>query len=84
MEFAVLVIGIALGAGCGTAIAWALRRESMAVGFGTLIVSFLAISGAIFAVRALAGEMVLPFGTITVLTFLGVVVTACMNMFFNK
>lgn len=84
MDFAVLAIGIVLGVGCGAAIAWALRRKSMAAGIGAIGVSFLAISGAIVAVRVLAGDAVVPFGVIAVLSFLAVAVAACVNMFFKK
>ena len=76
MEFAVIIGGIVLGAGCGAALGWALGRQSMAAGLGAVIVSFLAISAALFAVRELARELLVPFGTLTVLAFLAMVVAA--------
>ena len=74
-----LIVGAALGVGCGLLLAWALRRQSMAAGLGSVIVSFLLISAAAFAVRAIARELVVPFGVITVLAFLGAAVAAALG-----
>jgi hypothetical protein len=42
----------------------------MAWGFGAVIASFLLISAAILAVRMLARDSMVPFGVLTVLSFL--------------
>ena len=65
-----LFLGAALGIGCGLLFLVAKRRASMAWGFGAVIASFLLISAAILAVRMLARDSMVPFGVLTVLSFL--------------
>lgn len=70
MAFLVPILGAALGIGCGSLFLIARRRESMAWGLGSIIVSFLVICAGIFAVRALVPEMMVATGVIMVLAFL--------------
>ena len=76
MAFLVPILGAALGIGCGSLFLIAKRRESMAWGLGSIIVSFLVICAGIFAVRALLPDMIVATVVIMVLAFLGTSVVA--------
>lgn len=70
LAITVLIAGAALGIGCGLLFLIAKRRESMAWGLGSVIVTFIAISIAIFVVRALAPDVAMPSGVLAVISFL--------------
>lgn len=76
----ILIMGVALGTGCGLLFMRALRAKSFKAGGIAIFVSFFAISAGIFAARAFAPEVAIPAGVLTVLVFLAFVVVAGIRM----
>lgn len=79
MKLAIIILGVILGLACGAAVSWALKRQSMAAGLGAVIAVFLVMSAALFAVRAVARDVLVPFGVLAVLSFLGVAVASALG-----
>ena len=70
MEVAIIIVGILLGIGCGLSFALAQRKQNMASGMRVIMLSFICITAAIIAVRSIAPQVVLPFGSLTAIAFL--------------
>lgn len=72
----VLIAAVAVGIVCGLPFVLAARKKTVESGLGAVIVSFVVLSASLFAASRMAPEQLVPFGVLSVLTFLAIATAA--------